>query len=137
MKELKHKPYSPFLHSCHSNWARAANGISWAEGEGCEQSLKSHSGDLALPGNISLDSLAGLLGAVCSINFSRWAVYLLSSFSSPQAEVARVGFCLQVCSSVSFLCLLGKDLFPSMPESEIGGEILAKYNTSNTHGSAG
>lgn len=89
------------------------------------------------PGNMRLNSLAVLLGAVCSINFSRWAVNSLPSFSSPHAKVARVGSCLQVCSSVSFLCHLGKEFFPSMPEDEIGGKILAKYNTSNTHGSAG
>lgn len=88
------------------------------------------------PGNMRLDSLAVLLGAACSINFSRWAVYSLPSFSSPHAKVAKVGSCLQVCSFVSFLCPLGKDFFPSMPEAEIGDEILAKY-TSNTHGSAG
>lgn len=38
---------------------------------------------------------------------------------------------------VSFLCPLEKDFLPFIPEAEIGGEILAKYNTRNTHGSAG
>lgn len=58
MKKLKHKLYSPFLQSCHGNWTRAANGISWAEGEGWEQSLKSHRGGLAFPRQYE----TGLLG---------------------------------------------------------------------------
>lgn len=49
MKKQNRKPYSPFLQSCRSNWACAANGISWAEGQGGEQSLKSYSGGLAFP----------------------------------------------------------------------------------------
>lgn len=135
MKKLKCKPYSPSLQSCSSNWAHAANGISWAEGEGWQQSLKSHSGGLAFPRQYEAAFLGRSL--VCSINFSRRAACSLPSFSSLHTEVARVGSCLQVCSSVSFLHPLGKDFFPSIAEAEIGGEILAKYNTSNTHGSAG
>lgn len=81
------------------------------------------------PGNMRLDSLAVLLGAVCSINLSRWAVYSFPSFSSPHANVARDGSRLQVVALYPFHA-------PSMPEAEAGSKILAKYNTSNTHGSA-
>lgn len=100
MQKLKYKCYSPFVQICHSNWARAANGISWPEEQGWEQSLKSHRGGLAFPGKMRLDSLAVLLGTVCSINFGWWAVYSLPSFSSPHTRVARVRSCLQVCLSV-------------------------------------
>lgn len=59
MKKLKCKPYSSFLQSCHSNWARTLNGIFWAEGQGWKQSLRSHSGDLAFP----RQNEAGFLGS--------------------------------------------------------------------------
>lgn len=49
------------------------------------------------PGKMRLDSLAVILGAVCSINISSWVVYSLSSFSSLHTKVARVGSCLEVC----------------------------------------
>lgn len=64
-------------------------------------------------GSMGLDSLTAFLWAVCSLNFSRWAVCWLPLFSSPHAKVARVGSSLQVCSSVTFLWPLGEGVLPS------------------------
>lgn len=62
MKKQKCKPYSPFLQSCCHNWACAANGISWAEGQGWEQSLRSHSGGFAFPRHYEAEFLGSSPG---------------------------------------------------------------------------